>query len=326
MNPFKFLKAKSSKEAVAAMSDHKNAKFIGGGTNIIDLMKMNIEKPEYLIDITALDLKGIETLPNGNVRIGALVKNSDLAYNNIIKIRYPLLSDALLSGASPQLRNMATTGGNLLQRTRCPYFYDKVTPCNKREPGSGCSAIEGYNRKHAILGTSDHCIATHPSDMCVAMAALDAIINAESPNGKRSINFEDFHLLPGNTPDKENSLLNDELITSVEIPPLPFASNSTYIKVRDRSSYEFALTSAAIALELNGDVISDARIALGGVGTKPWRAKDAEQSLKGKKASLETYRAAADIALKDAMTFKYNAFKTELAKRTIIAAFQNLEK
>ena len=326
MNPFKFLKAKSSKEAVAAMSDHKNAKFIGGGTNIIDLMKMNIEKPEYLIDITALDLKGIETLPNGNVRIGALVKNSDLAYNNIIKIRYPLLSDALLSGASPQLRNMATTGGNLLQRTRCPYFYDKVTPCNKREPGSGCSAIEGYNRKHAILGISDHCIATHPSDMCVAMAALDAIINAESPNGKRSINFEDFHLLPGNTPDKENSLLNDELITSVEIPPLPFASNSTYIKVRDRSSYEFALTSAAIALELNGDVISDARIALGGVGTKPWRAKDAEQSLKGKKASLETYRAAADIALKDAMTFKYNAFKTELAKRTIIAAFQNLEK
>ena len=326
MNPFKFLKAKSSKEAVAAMSDHTNAKFIGGGTNIIDLMKMNIEKPEYLIDITALDLKGIETLPNGNVRIGALVKNSDLAYNNIIKIRYPLLSDALLSGASPQLRNMATTGGNLLQRTRCPYFYDKVTPCNKREPGSGCSAIEGYNRKHAILGTSDHCIATHPSDMCVAMAALDAIINAESPNGKRSINFEDFHLLPGNTPDKENSLLNDELITSVEIPPLPFASNSTYIKVRDRSSYEFALTSAAIALELNGDVISDARIALGGVGTKPWRAKDAEQSLKGKKASLETYRAAADIALKDAMTFKYNAFKTELAKRTIIAAFQNLEK
>ena len=326
MNPFKFLKAKSSKEAVAAMSDHTNAKFIGGGTNIIDLMKMNIEKPEYLIDITALDLKGIETLPNGNVRIGALVKNSDLAYNNIIKTRYPLLSDALLSGASPQLRNMATTGGNLLQRTRCPYFYDKVTPCNKREPGSGCSAIEGYNRKHAILGTSDHCIATHPSDMCVAMAALDAIINAESPNGKRSINFEDFHLLPGNTPDKENSLLNDELITSVEIPPLPFASNSTYIKVRDRSSYEFALTSAAIALELNGDVISDARIALGGVGTKPWRAKDAEQSLKGKKASLETYRAAADIALKDAMTFKYNAFKTELAKRTIIAAFQNLEK
>ena len=326
MNPFKFLKAKSSKEAVAAMSDHTNAKFIGGGTNIIDLMKMNIEKPEYLIDITALDLKGIETLPNGNVRIGALVKNSDLAYNNIIKIRYPLLSDALLSGASPQLRNMATTGGNLLQRTRCPYFYDKVTPCNKREPGSGCSAIEGYNRKHAILGTSDHCIATHPSDMCVAMAALDAIINAESPNGKRSINFEDFHLLPGNTPDKENSLLNGELITSVEIPPLPFASNSTYIKVRDRSSYEFALTSAAIALELNGDVISDARIALGGVGTKPWRAKDAEQSLKGKKASLETYRAAADIALKDAMTFKYNAFKTELAKRTIIAAFQNLEK
>src|ERR1019366_2296749 len=326
MNPFKFLKAKSSKEAVAAMSDHKNAKFIGGGTNIIDLMKMNIEKPEYLIDITALDLKGIETLPNGNVRIGALVKNSDLAYNNMIKIRYPLLSDALLSGASPQLRNMATTSGNLLQRTRCPYFYDKVTPCNKREPGSGCSAIEGYNRKHAILGISDHCIATHPSDMCVAMAALDAIINAESPNGKRSINFEDFHLLPGNTPDKENSLLNDELITSVEIPPLPFASNSTYIKVRDRSSYEFALTSAAIALELDRNVISDARIALGGVGTKPWRAKDAEQSLKGKKASLETYRAAADIALKDAMTFKYNAFKTELAKRTIIAAFQNLEK
>jgi xanthine dehydrogenase YagS FAD-binding subunit len=325
MHPFTFLKAKNNKEAVTAMSKYPKSKFIGGGTNIIDLMKMNIEKPERLIDITMLDLKGIEILPNGNVRIGALVKNSEVAYHNIIKTRYPLLSEALLSGASPQLRNMATTGGNLLQRTRCPYFYDTATPCNKREPDSGCSAIKGYNRMHAILGTSDQCIAVHPSDMCVAMAALDAIVNAEGPNGKRSINFADFHLLPGNTPDRENSLLDGELITSVEIPPLPFASNSTYIKVRDRSSYEFALTSAAVALEVNGDIISAARIALGGVGTKPWRSKDAEQSLTGKKASAETYKAAADIALKDATKYKYNAFKTELAIRTIIAAFQNLE-
>jgi xanthine dehydrogenase YagS FAD-binding subunit len=325
MNPFTYLKAKDINHAVRVTSTHGNSKFIGGGTNIIDLMKMNIESPQYLIDITLLDLKKIEVLGNGNVRIGALVSNSDLAYHNTIETHFPILSQALFAGASPQLRNMATTGGNLLQRTRCYYFYDTATPCNKREPGSGCSAITGYNRMNAILGTSDQCIATHPSDMCVAMAALDAIIRVEGPNGKRSIAFEDFHLLPGNTPDKENDLQPGELITYVEIPPLPFASHSTYLKVRDRSSYEFALISAAIALDVTNGTINAARIALGGVGTKPWRARKAEQSLTGKTAGMDAYKAAADIAMENAAAHTYNAFKPELARRTIISALQNLE-
>lgn len=269
-------------------------------------------------------LKKIETLPNGNVKIGALVRNSDLAYDATIMNKYPLLSKALLAGASAQLRNMATTGGNILQRTRCYYFYDTAMPCNKRESGSGCSAIKGYNRMHAILGTSDKCIATHPSDMCVALAALDAIVHVEGMNGERTINFLDFHLVPGETPEKENVLQNGELITSIEIPALAFASNSTYVKVRDRSSYEFALTSAAVALNISNGMIKDVRIALGGVGTKPWRAKDAEQYLTGKKATTENFSAAADIALKNAKTYKYNAFKPKLAKQTIISALQTI--
>ena len=322
MFPFTYIKAKNNKEAINASGLNGNAKFIGGGTNLVDLMKMNIEKPQQLIDITSLDLKKIETLANGNIRIGALVRNSDLAYDVRIMNKYPMLSKALLAGASVQLRNMATTAGNILQRTRCYYFYDTATPCNKREPGSGCSAINGYNRIHAILGTSDKCIATHPSDMCVALAALDVIIHVEGANGERSINFLDFHLLPGDTPDKENVLQKDELITSIEIVSLPFASNSTYLKVRDRASYEFALTSAAVALDVNNGTINNARIALGGVGTKPWRAKEAEQYLSGKKATTDSYKAAADIALKNARTYKYNAFKQQLATQTIISALQ----
>jgi xanthine dehydrogenase YagS FAD-binding subunit len=285
---------------------------------------MYIETPQQLVDISSLDLKRIETLPNGNIRIGALVKNSDLAYDQTISTRYPMLSKALLAGASAQLRNMATTSGNILQRTRCPYFFDTAMPCNKREPGSGCSAIVGFNRMHAILGTSDKCIATHPSDMCVALAALDAIIRVEGTNGERSINFIDFHLEPGNTPEKENVLQAGELITAVEIPALPFASNSTYVKVRDRHSYEFALTSAAVALDVKNGTIQNARIALGGVGTKPWRAKEAEQSLTGKKANSESFRTAADIALRNAKTYKHNAFKPELCKRTLISALQTI--
>ncbi len=324
MFPFTYIKAKNNKEAINASGLNGNAKFIGGGTNLVDLMKMNIEKPQQLIDITSLDLKKIETLANGNIRIGALVRNSDLAYDVRIMNKYPMLSKALLAGASAQLRNMATTAGNILQRTRCYYFYDTATPCNKREPGSGCSAINGYNRIHAILGTSDKCIATHPSDMCVALAALDAIIHVEGANGERSINFLDFHLLPGDTPDKENVLQKDELITSIEIVSLPFASNSTYLKVRDRASYEFALTSAAVALDVNNGTINNARIALGGVGTKPWRAKEAEQYLSGKKATTDSYKAAADIALKNARTYKYNAFKQQLATQTIISALQTI--
>jgi xanthine dehydrogenase YagS FAD-binding subunit len=322
MSPFTYTKAKTNKEAIDAMNSNANAKFIGGGTNLVDLMKMYVETPQQLVDITALDLKKIETLPNGNVRIGALVANSDLAYNATIMSKYPMLSKALLAGASAQLRNMATTGGNILQRTRCYYFYDTAMPCNKRVPGSGCSAINGYNRMHAVLGVSDKCIATHPSDMCVALAALDAIIHVEGINGERTINFLDFHLVPGNTPEKENVLQHDELITAIEIPSLPFAFNSTYIKVRDRQSYEFALASAAVALDVSNGMINNARIALGGVATKPWRAKDAEQYLNGKKATTENFSAAADIALKDAKTYKYNAFKPKLAKQAIISALQ----
>jgi xanthine dehydrogenase YagS FAD-binding subunit len=324
MHPFTFTKVTDNKSAISITSGNARSKYLGGGTNLIDLIKMNIEKPELLVDITGLDLKKIETLPNGNVRIGSLVRNSDLAYDTTIMSRYPLLSKALLSGASPQLRNMATTGGNLLQRTRCSYFYDIAMPCNKREPGSGCSAINGYNRNHAILGTSDKCIATHPSDMCVAMAALDAVIHVQGTNGERSIPFRDFHSLPGDTPEKDTALQHGELITFVEIPALPFAVNSTYLKVRDRASYDFALASVAIALDVTGGIIKAARIALGGVGTKPWRAISAEQSLAGKPTTTNAYKEAAGIALEEAKTYKYNAFKTELAKRTIISALQTI--
>ena len=322
MYPFTFIKAKTKGEAFSAFET--NTKFLGGGTNLIDLMKMNIETPQQLVDITSLPLQKIERLSNGNIRVGALVRNTELAYNADIVKQFPMLSKAILAGASAQLRNMATTGGNILQRTRCYYFYDTATPCNKREPGSGCSAIKGYNRIHAVLGVSDQCIATHPSDMCVALAALDAIVHVESKNGERSIPFLDFHLLPGNTPHIENTLQPGELITAVEIPALPFAKNSTYVKVRDRASYEFALTSAAVALDVKNGQIQNARIALGGVGTKPWRAKEAEQSLTGKRANTNAYKEAAEIAMKEAKTYKYNAFKPQLAKQTIISAFQTI--
>jgi xanthine dehydrogenase YagS FAD-binding subunit len=324
MHSFTIVKAKTAKEAIAA-AQKSGAKFIAGGTNLVDLMKLYIETPEQVVDISSLqELKKVETLSSGNVRIGALVRNSDLAYDPVISSRYPMLSKALLAGASAQLRNMATTAGNVLQRTRCYYFFDTAMPCNKREPGSGCSAIVGYNRNHAVLGTSDKCIATHPSDMCVALAALDAIVHVEGPTGERSINFLDFHLLPGNTPEKENVLQAGDLITSVEIPALPFAANSTYVKVRDRQSYEFALVSAAVALDVKNGSVQAARIALGGVGTKPWRAKEAENFLIGKKASADNYKAAADLALKGAKTHKHNAFKPELCKRAIVKACQTI--
>lgn len=323
MHPFTISKAKNIGEAIKSVTD--TSQFIGGGTNIIDLMKMNVVRPTLLIDIEAIELNKIEMLPNGNMLIGALVSNSDLAYDTIIVKNYPLLSQALLSGASPQLRNMATVGGNLLQRTRCPYFFDTASSCNKRLPGSGCSAIKGYNRMNAILGTSSQCIATHPSDMCVALAALEAIIHVQGTTGKRSIAFEDFYSLPGITPHIENTLQKGELITHVEIPALSFASNSCYVKVRDRHSYEFAVVSAAIAFDKTGGSIKQVRIALGGVGTKPWRAIKAEQFLTGKNYSKQIVVEAAAIALQDAKTFTYNEFKPALAKRTIIKAFQNLE-
>jgi xanthine dehydrogenase YagS FAD-binding subunit len=319
MEPFKFIKAQDNTGAILAVSAG-GAKFIAGGTNMVDLMKLNIERPTELIDISRLKLDQVETLANGYTRIGALVKNSDLAYHPLIKKNYPVLSEALLSGASPQLRNMASVGGNLLQRTRCPYFYDTTYACNKREPGSGCSAINGYNRNNAVLGTSDKCIATHPSDMCVAMAALGAVVHVQGEKGSRTIAFADFHTLPGETPHIESTLKHGELITAVELPPLPPNAKSHYLKVRDRASYEFALASAAVVLEVNGDRIQFARVALGGVGTKPWRSTLAEKVLTGALNNVQTYRTAAEAALSAAKPYAHNAFKIELAKRTLVRA------
>ncbi len=325
MYPFSFTQASNQQAAINALAGGTTTKLVGGGTNLLDLMKMNVERPQQLVDINNLEaLQKIESLPNGGVRIGALVRNSDLAYDATIAQKYPVLSQALLSGASAQLRNMATTAGNIMQRTRCPYFFDTATPCNKREPGSGCSAIRGYNRYNAILGGSDKCIATHPSDMCVAMAALDAVVKVQGAKGERSIPFTDFHLLPGQTPEKEHALLPDEMIVAVEIPALSFASNSHYEKVRDRASYAFALTSAAVALEVSGGTIRNARIALGGVGTKPWRSTDAEKALIGKTANQDSFKAAADVALQGVKTYQYNAYKVELAKRTLVKALMQV--
>lgn len=320
MQPFTLTAAKDNTAAVNALTSNNKAKLIAGGTNIIDLMKMYVETPEELIDINGLNLRKIETLHNGGIRIGALVSNSDLAYHPLIIKRYPVLSQALLAGASAQLRNMATAGGNLMQRVRCPYFYNATFPCNKRVPGSGCSAIPGYNRMHAVLGTSDKCIATHPSDMAVALVALDAVIHVQGSKGERAIPVQQFHLLPGDTPHIETALNQDDLITAIELPSIPYAAKSHYLKVRDRASYEFALTSAAVALDVSNRTIRSARVALGGVGTKPWRAAEAEKVLNGAKNTDETYKRAADAALEGAKAYKYNAFKIELAKRTIVRA------
>lgn len=261
------------------------AKFIAGGTNLIDLMKENVARPSRLIDITRLPLNRIEDIENGGLRLGALVTNADTAYNEQVETRYPLLSKAILAGASPQLRNMATNGGNLLQRTRCYYFYDTATPCNKREPGTGCPTIKGYNRIHAIFGTSEHCIATHPSDMCIALAALDAIARVTGQNGERTIPFDQFHRLPGDTPQLDTSLQTDEIITAIDLPAQGFADHHAYLKLRDHTSYAFALVSVAAALEMDGDNIKQARIALGGVAHKPWRNPEAEAMLNGKTAT-----------------------------------------
>jgi xanthine dehydrogenase YagS FAD-binding subunit len=324
MNPFIYSRATDTSQAVTQISGKMQGKFLGGGTNLIDLMKMGVETPNELIDINRLPLEQIEELPDKRVRIGALARNSDVAEHNLIKSRYPMLSQALLSGASPQLRNMATVGGNLLQRTRCYYFYDPAFPaCNKRKPGTGCGALDGYNRIHAILGQSEQCIATHPSDMCVALAALDAIVRVRGPNGEREIAFGDFHRLPGNSPERDTNLAPNELITSVDLPAIPFAAKSHYLKVRDRASYAFALVSVAAALDLTANNrIKDARVALGGVAHKPWRANAAEKKLIGQDANEETFRAGAEAELAAAKAYKYNAFKIELAKRAIVRALR----
>ena len=325
MQTFNYIKATSVDKALAQAN---GARFIAGGTTLVDLMKLEVEKPGGLVDINLLPLDKMEPTPTGGLRIGAMVRNSDLAWNPEVEKNYAVLSQALLSGASPQLRNMATTGGNLLQRTRCVYFREPSagTPggygCNKRTPGSGCAAVDGYNRMHAVLGTSDQCIATHPSDMCVAMAALEAVIHTEGPKGKRTIAFADFHKLPGDTPQIENALEPGELVTYVELPkPVPGAK-SVYLKLRDRASYEFALASAAVVAKVEGGHIRYIRVAMGGVGTKPWRAHEAEAALLGKPANAEHFRKAADAALAGAKPQKDNTFKIELAKRCVVRSLK----
>ncbi|KWU53021.1 FAD binding domain-containing protein [Pseudomonas palleroniana] len=321
MNPFQYSKPTDVHEAVRL--SNAASRFIAGGTNLLDLMKENISRPEHLIDITGLPLHGVEPTASGGVMIGALVSNADLAWHPLIEARYPLLSQAILAGASPQLRNMASTGGNLLQRTRCYYFYDTGVPCNKREPGSGCPARTGLNRIHAILGASEQCVATHPSDMCVALAALEARVHVEGRGGSRVIEFADFHRLPGDTPQRDNLLADDELITAIELPADRLAGHSHYLKVRDRASYAFALVSVAAALELDGDTIVDARLALGGVAHKPWRDRAVETALTGRTVSRETFSSAADALLQDAEPLEHNAFKIKLARRAIIRALSD---
>jgi xanthine dehydrogenase YagS FAD-binding subunit len=323
MNPFAYTRANDPDEAVTSVNAKPKTKFLGGGTNLIDLMKMGVETPPQLVDITRLPLAQVEELPNnGGVRIGALARNSDVAAHPLILQRYPVLSQAFLAGASPQLRNMATVGGNLMQRTRCYYFYDPAFPaCNKRNPGSGCGAINGYNRIHAILGQSDQCIATNPSDMNVALAALDAVIRLRGPKGEREISMADFHRLPGDTPNIDTNLQDGELIVAVDLPAIPFAVRSHYLKIRDRASYAFAIVSVAAILDLQSDgTINGARIALGGVAHKPWRASEAEKKLTGQRANESSFKAVAETALSGAKGYAHNSFKIELAKRSIVRA------
>ncbi|HET8728500.1 MAG TPA: xanthine dehydrogenase family protein subunit M [Alphaproteobacteria bacterium] len=324
MNPFAYERATDAASAVARVSGHPGAAFLGAGTNLVDHMKLGVASPDLLVDVSRLPLDRIEQLPGGGVRIGAAVRNSDLAADPMIRAGYPVLSRALLAGASGQLRNLATTGGNLLQRTRCVYFQDVTTPCNKRQPGTGCSAIDGYTRYHAILGASEHCVAVHPSDMAVAMVALEAAVVVLGRDGERSIPLADFHRLPGEEPHRDTVLEHGELIVAVDLPELPFAARSTYRKVRDRASYAFALVSVAAALDVGDGVVRDARIALGGVAHKPWRAVRAESTLRGMPATVDSFRRAADAELADARPLRDNAFKVLMARNTLVAVLRDL--
>jgi xanthine dehydrogenase YagS FAD-binding subunit len=320
MIAFEYARASNIADAVSLMAASPGAKFIAGGTNLVDLMKMHVERPAKLIDVSKLPLDKVEETAGGGLRIGALVRNTDLAYHPLVERRYPMLASAIMAGASQQLRNMASVGGNLLQRTRCAYFYDLTTACNKREPGAGCAATGGHNRMNAILGTSDACIAVHPSDMCVVLAVLEATVHASGPRGDRVIALADFHRLPGDTPQREVNLETSELITAVELPPQGFAHNYTYIKIRDRLSYAFALVSVAVGIELDGGTIKQARFALGGVAHKPWRNAAAEAALDGQPASAAAFAQAADILLSEAKGFGHNTFKIDLARRAVVRA------
>ena len=318
MRPLSYTRPQSVNDAIAIVSANPSSSFLAGGTTEVDLVRLGVAHPDLLVDINELPLAELEELPGGGLRIGALARMSDVARAQSVMERYPAMSEALLLGASEQLRNMASIGGNLRQRVRCPYFRDNVSPCNKREPGTGCSALEGLNRGHAILGTSEHCIATHPSDVAVALVAFDAVVRTVGPSGPREIAIEDFYLLPGDTPEAEHQLEHGELIAAIELPPLEVARGSLYLKVRDRQSYEFALVSVAAALEVREGVIADVRLALGGVGTKPWRARRAEAELVGAPATAAEFASAAALELEPADVREHNAFKVELAKRAIV--------
>ena len=320
MRPFKYLRASDPNAAAAAVAANPQAKFLAGGTNILDLMKEDVERPAQLVDVSRLALSEIRPA-GGGVSIGALATNTATANHPLIRHNYPLLTQAIVAGASAQLRNMATNGGNLLQRTRCQYFYDTAMPCNKREPGTGCGALQGLNRIHAILGWSEKCVATYPGDMANALYALEAVVRVRGAGGReRTIPIADFHRLPGDTPQIDTNLQHGELITAIELPKSTFASNFYYLKVRDRASYAFALVAVAAALELDGRVIRQARVVLGGVAHKPWRSREAEAALAGKTASEESFRSAAETVLRDAKPLEHNAYKVELAKRAIVRA------
>jgi xanthine dehydrogenase YagS FAD-binding subunit len=324
MTPFSYARAADAPEAVRMASAGTLAKYLGGGTNLVDLMRETVERPEALVDVTALS-QAIEARDDGSILIGAAAKNTAVAADRAVRAQFPLLSRAILAGASGQIRNMATVGGNILQRTRCAYFYDEAARCNKRTADAGCDAIDGFNRMHAILGASPSCVATHPSDMCVALVALDAVIHLEGPGGSRSLKLVDLHRLPGGRPDIETELRPHELIVAVELPALPFATRSVYRKVRDRASYAFALVSVAAALDLAEDgTVRDVRLAMGGVAHKPWRAWKAEAALRGRPATQDSFRAAAEAELADASGLSGNNFKIELAKRTIVAVLGSL--
>jgi xanthine dehydrogenase YagS FAD-binding subunit len=324
VKPFRFDRAGDISGAVATLAREPDGEFLAGGTNLVDLMKLEVMQPDVLVDVRRLTSGEILDLPDGGLRIGAAVTNSELAADRRVRTRYPVLSQALLAGASGQLRNLATAGGNLLQRTRCVYFYDTTTPCNKREPGSGCSALEGCNKDHAIFGASPHCVATHPSDMAVAMTALDAVVHVRGPGGERRIPVAELHRLPGDEPQRDTTLEHAELITAVDLPPLGFSSASRYRKVRERASYAFALVSVAAALQVRDGAVDDVRIALGGVAHKPWRARKAEDALRGRPATEESFRAAAEAELADAVPLRKNSYKVPLAANVITRTLLDL--
>ncbi|EHK87808.1 xanthine dehydrogenase family protein subunit M [Saccharomonospora azurea] len=326
MIPFEYRRAEDAATAVATVTDNRRASYLAGGTNLVDHMKLGITSPEVLIDISGLELDAVEELPDGGVRLGAGARNSDVAAHPLVRARYPALSQALLAGASGQLRNLATVGGNLLQRTRCVYFQDVTTPCNKRSPGEGCSALGGYTRYHAVLGASEHCIAVHPSDMAVALAALDAVVRIRTVNGERTVPAVELHRLPGEHPERDTVLEHGELITAVDLPPLPFARRSRYTKARDRAAFAFALVSVAAALDVHDGTVHDVRIAFGGLAHKPWRATAAERALRGTEATPEAFHDAAELELADARPLHDNAFKIPLARSMLVSLLRELSQ